>query len=209
MAKKGNSWALYAPAGSLTTLGVYHTGRITGSHPALFTDLIDNAVVMTARQTVKLNFSGVPVLARNPGGGQSTTHRCAGMSGQFVGAVPLMKLETIILGAGPAGTGALVWAARNGLLGDWLDAGIAVVEQSESLGGTMGRYALNADTLGGTFLECLEGPSCEPELVALRRHPATIALARWRDRLPPLELAGRFLDKLGVALRAMFRRHPR
>ena len=120
-----------------------------------------------------------------------------------------MKLETIILGAGPAGTGALVWAARNGVLGDWLDAGIAVVEQSESLGGSMGRYALNADTLGGTFLECLDGPRCEPELVALRRHPATIALSNWRDRLPPLELAGRFLDKLGVALRAMFRRHPR
>ena len=120
-----------------------------------------------------------------------------------------MRLETIILGGGPAGTGALVWAARNGVLGDWLDAGIAVVEQSDSLGGTMGHYALNADTLGGTFLECLDGPRCEPELVALRRHPATIALANWRDRLPPLELAGHFLHHLGVALRAMFKRHPR
>ena len=120
-----------------------------------------------------------------------------------------MNLETVILGAGPAGTGALVWAARNGVLGDWLDAGVAVVEQSESLGGTMGRYALNADTLGGTFLECLDGPRCEPELVALRRDPATVALAGWRDRLPPLALAGRFLDRLGVALRAMFERHPR
>ncbi len=120
-----------------------------------------------------------------------------------------MKLETIILGAGPAGTGALVWAARNGVLGDWLDAGVAVVEQSDSLAGTMGRYALNADTLGGTFLECLDGPRCEPELIALRRDPLTIALSSWRDRLPPLELAGRFLDRLGVALRAMFERHPR
>ncbi len=113
-----------------------------------------------------------------------------------------MKLETIILGAGPAGTGALVWAARNGVLSDWLDAGIAVVEQGGSLGGTMGRYALNADTRAGTFLECLDGPHCEPELAALRRHPFTIALLNWRDTLPPLELAGRFLDRLGIALRA-------
>jgi len=120
-----------------------------------------------------------------------------------------MKLETIILGAGPAGTGGLIWAARNGVLGDWLDAGIALVEQREMLGGTMGRYALNADTLGSTFLECLDGPRCEPELIALRRDPVTTELSNWRDRLPPLALAGRFLDRLGVALHAMFERHPR
>jgi hypothetical protein len=124
-------------------------------------------------------------------------------------ASPSMKMETVILGAGPAGTGSLVWAARHGVLGDWLDAGVTIIEQSESLGGTMGRYALNADTLGGTFLECLDGPRCEPELVALRRDPLAIALSDWRDRLPPLELAGQFLDRLGVALRAMIARHPR
>ena len=34
----------------------------------------------------------------------------------------------VIIGAGAAGTGPLIWAAQNGKLEEWLNAGIAVVE---------------------------------------------------------------------------------
>src|ERR1700710_1978431 len=76
--------------------------------------------------------------------------------------------ETVILGGGPAGTGPLVWAAQNGRLGAWLDRGVAVVERSKS-GSSLGQYALNADSPGRSFLECLDGPDCEPALLEVRR----------------------------------------
>lgn len=111
-------------------------------------------------------------------------------------------LETMILGAGPGGTGALIWAAGAGRLRPWLERGVAIVDQHERMGGTVGRYALNADTLGGTFLECLDGTGREDGLIALRGDATTLALATYRERLPPLALVGRFLDRLGQALAA-------
>jgi hypothetical protein len=115
--------------------------------------------------------------------------------------------ETVILGGGAAGTGPLVWAARHGLLSDWLDAGIAIVDARRTLGGTIGRYALNADTAGGTFLECLSTPSST--LAPLRSDPATLALEPWRDFLPPMPLVGQFLQRLGEIMTAEVRQHPR
>ncbi|MBS9533499.1 hypothetical protein KIH27_07845 [Mycobacterium sp. M1] len=115
----------------------------------------------------------------------------------------------MIAGGGPAGTGALIWAARHGLLGDWLDRGVVIVERSDALGGTLSNYALNADSRGSSFLECLDGPNCEPFLTEVRADPVTRELGRWRDRRPPLELVDRFQRRLGAALRAEFDRHPR
>lgn len=117
--------------------------------------------------------------------------------------------ETMILGAGPGGTGALVWAAGAGLLGAWLEHGIAIVDQRSTMGGTLGRYGLNADTLGSTFLECLDGLAGDGNLGALRHDPTVRELDTYRNALPPLFLAGRFLDRLGVALTAEIGQHPR
>jgi hypothetical protein len=117
--------------------------------------------------------------------------------------------ETVILGAGPAGTGPLVWAARHGLLAEWLSAGLALVERTRSITGTVGQYGLNADTLADTFLECLDGPCCEPALAALRSHPVTRKLATWRGRLPPLPLVGQFFETVGGVLSEAVARHPR
>jgi FAD dependent oxidoreductase len=116
--------------------------------------------------------------------------------------------DTVILGGGPAGTGSLVWAARHGLLGTWLDAGVAVVEQRCWLGGSLGRYAVNADTLGSTFLECLDGPHCEPLLAEVTADPVARELERWRSRLPTLGLVDRFEQRLGAAVLREFARHP-
>jgi hypothetical protein len=116
--------------------------------------------------------------------------------------------ETVILGGGPAGTGSLVWAARHGLLGTWLDGGVAVVEQRSRLGGSLGRYAVNADTLGSTFLECLDGPHCEPLFAEVRADPVARELERWRSELPTLALVDRFEQRLGAAILTEFARHP-
>jgi hypothetical protein len=72
--------------------------------------------------------------------------------------------ETTSLGGGSAGTGPLVWAARNAAQGAWLDSGVAIVEQRRWLGGSPGRHQLNADSLSRSFLERLDGPDCEPLL---------------------------------------------
>jgi hypothetical protein len=116
--------------------------------------------------------------------------------------------ETAILGGGAGGTGPLVWAARNGLLADWLDSGIALIERHRKLGGTVGRYAINADTLGDTFLEALKGPHCEPWLSALGDDPVMHQLMRWSAGLPPLQLAGQFLERIGAELTREFAAHP-
>jgi hypothetical protein len=116
--------------------------------------------------------------------------------------------ETAIIGGGAGGTGPLVWAARNGFLSDWLDSGIALIERRRKLGGTVGRYAINADTLGGTFLEALKGPDCEPWLSALSDDPVVRQLMGWSAGLPPLQLAGQFLERIGNALTREFTAHP-
>lgn len=121
---------------------------------------------------------------------------------------PPSVFETVILGAGPAGTGPLVWAARQGLLGDWLERGVAVVDRRPAIGGTIGQYALNADTAAGTFLECLDGRDESP-LAPLRGGRAARALTSCNAAAPSLPLVGRFFDQVGATLAAELDRHPR
>ncbi|OBA79568.1 hypothetical protein A9W99_20290 [Mycobacterium sp. 1164966.3] len=116
--------------------------------------------------------------------------------------------ETVILGGGPAGTGSLVWAARHGRLGTWLDSGVALVEQTGQLGGALGQYPLNADSRGTSFLECLDGPHCEAALTGVRADPVTTELERWREGRPTLRLVNRFERCVGSAILSEFARHP-
>lgn len=115
--------------------------------------------------------------------------------------------ETVILGGGPAGTGPLVWAAQNGRLGPWLDRGVAVVERDTG-GGSLGQYALNADSPGRSFLECLDGPDCEPALTEVRHDPVAHEMEGWRTGHPPLELVDRFERRVHAAISAQIDRHP-
>ena len=117
--------------------------------------------------------------------------------------------ETMILGAGPGGTGPLIWAASAGRLQSWLERGVVVIDQHERMGGTVGRYALNADTLGSTFLECLGGAGRTDGIVGLRDDCTAQALAEYRDSLPPLALVGHFLERLGEALAGELQRSRR
>ena len=116
--------------------------------------------------------------------------------------------ETVILGGGPAGTGSLVWAARHGRLSAWLERGVALVERTAALGGSLGEYPLNADSRGTSFLECLDGPNCEAMLADVKTDPVTRELERYRDAQPTLGLVDRFERRLGAALMKEFASQP-
>src|SRR5215475_5072203 len=97
-------------------------------------------------------------------------------------------LSSIIIGGGPGGLGPLVWAAQQGLLPAWLDRGVVVVERQAHLGGTLGRFGIHSDSLGGSYLECLASPDLPTALQQLRSDPVALEMARYRDGFPPLNL---------------------
>jgi len=113
-------------------------------------------------------------------------------------------LETLILGAGPGGTGPLVWAAQIGALRSWLDAGVMLVDRSDAIGGTIGGYIINSDTLGGVYLEFLDSRFAREVFEPLVDHPATRELERMRQAYPPLSTVGRYFQRFGTALAHFF-----
>ncbi len=112
-------------------------------------------------------------------------------------------LSSVIIGGGPGGLGPIIWAAQHGLLPEWLDRGVAVVERQSHLGGTLGRFGIHSDSLGGSYLECLEAASLPAELKSLRDEPAAHEMARYRDSFPPLVLVDRYMRRIGVAIAGM------
>jgi hypothetical protein len=111
-----------------------------------------------------------------------------------------VTLSAIIIGGGPGGTGPLIWAAQQGLLPAWLDRGLAVVERQAHLGGTLGRFGIHSDSLGGSYLECLESPALPSALQQLRGDPVALEMAEYRDSFPPLGLVDRYMRRLGALL---------
>jgi hypothetical protein len=109
-------------------------------------------------------------------------------------------LSTIIIGGGPGGLGPLIWAAQAGLLPSWLARGVGIVDRQPRLGGTLGRYAINSDSLGGAYLEFLEAPGTPEKLRELQSDPLTQEMELYRDGFPPLLLVDRFMRRLGQAL---------
>jgi hypothetical protein len=116
-------------------------------------------------------------------------------------------LSTVIIGGGPGGLGPLIWAAQHGRLAAWLDQGVALIERSGRLGGSLGRYGINSDSLGGSYLECLE-PAVIPEpLRRMRDEPVTLEMTGYRDAYPPLPLVDRYMGRIGQAMVEIFGRH--
>jgi hypothetical protein len=84
----------------------------------------------------------------------------------------MKQFELVVIGGGPAGTGVLLNAFKQGMLPDLLSAGIALVEQESAMGGgSIGRYRINSDTAANVFLEALSygdgslANSVPPELI--------------------------------------------
>ena len=114
----------------------------------------------------------------------------------------------VIIGGGPAGLAPLLAAHRNGLLGSVLSGGVAIVEASDDLGGGgIGRYAINSDSTGTTFVDCLRSPE-RTALTALQSHRLTRDIAAAGDGPVALRLAGQFLSLVGQTLSAMVAAHP-
>ncbi len=117
--------------------------------------------------------------------------------------------NTVIVGGGPAGIAPLLAAHRNGDLDELLDRGVAVIERSHRLGGgAIGQYAINSDSSGRTFVDCLLSDSeTETELTRLTEHPLTRQLAGAGDGAVALRDAGQFLDLVGAAMARIVAEH--
>lgn len=109
-------------------------------------------------------------------------------------------LTTLILGAGPGGTGPLIWAAQIGALQAWLDSGVALVDGNAAIGGTLGQYIINSDSFGGSYLEFLDYRSAREAFEPLVRDPATHEIERMRRGFPPLSTVGQYFRQLGAIL---------
>src|SRR5215471_991201 len=107
-------------------------------------------------------------------------------------------LATLIMGGGPGGTGPLVWAAQEGRFDDWLAQGVAVLDRAGAIGGTIGRYIINSDSLGAAYLECLVPPPTRSLFGPLRHAPVTRDIEHMREGFPPLGLVGDYLGQLGA-----------
>src|SRR5258708_7200526 len=117
-------------------------------------------------------------------------------------AIDESPFSSVVVGGGPGGMGPLLWAAQYGLLDAWLKQGVALVERSGRLGGTLGRYGICSDSLGGSYLECLEAEALAPSFHPLREQPTTIAMQRYRQSFPPLPLVDRYMGDIGQAMAA-------
>lgn len=120
----------------------------------------------------------------------------------------LPVLSTVIIGGGPGGLGPLVWAAQHGRLDSWLDEGVAIVERSGRLGGSLGHYGINSDSLGGSYLECLAPDVIPASLRRVRDMSVAAEMARYRDAYPPLPLVDRYMGHIGEAIAETFAQHP-
>ncbi|HZB92245.1 MAG TPA: hypothetical protein VE397_12430 [Stellaceae bacterium] len=122
--------------------------------------------------------------------------------------MPIGTLGLVILGGGAAGTGPLIWAAQNGKLEEWLGTGIAIVERSDRMGGGIGQYMLNADSLAGSFVEFLDPPAARTLFGTLAADPATQQLLAMRGEYPTLALVGEHMRSLGSALQSIVTASP-
>lgn len=115
-----------------------------------------------------------------------------------------------VCGLGPAGSGLLVAAAREGRL-DWLlDRGVVALDPRDAggLSGGLGRYQITANSLGKVFLECLDGPAGDTLLAGLGCSPEAAALRAYAETYPPLPVIGPFVAKVAERVARTLAAHP-
>lgn len=89
----------------------------------------------------------------------------------------------------------------------WLDQGVALIERTGRLGGTLGRYGINSDSLGGSYLECLASAGWPAAMHHLRRDPVTLEMQQYQTSYPPLPLVNQYMGRVGQAVADMFPGH--
>jgi hypothetical protein len=115
----------------------------------------------------------------------------------------------LIVGGGPAGFAPLVAAAYAGKLGDILDAGVTIIERSNSVGsGEIGKYAISSDSAAEALLDAVMRTE-EPQLAALRHHPIVTLISKSIGQSIPLKLASAYLSLIGETLCDIVRSSPK
>lgn len=109
--------------------------------------------------------------------------------------------DILIVGGGPAGTGLLLKALKDGTNINLFEKRIALVEQTNQLVcGNLTGYDVNSDTLSDVFLECLEGAT--GDVIDMELLKAEIKwIQSFNGKSIPLTKLHRYLNKLGELLR--------
>lgn len=111
------------------------------------------------------------------------------------------KYDAVIVGGGPAGTGLLFKALKDGKIEQLKKPSIAVVEKSSSLvTGNLTNYNINSDTLSDVFLECLEGATGDVLPVDTMINEIN-RIRAFKGRSIPLQKLKGYFKELGVVMR--------
>ena len=116
--------------------------------------------------------------------------------------------NTILVGGGPAGMAVLLSAHRDGTLGHLLQRGLLVVERDAVLGcGQIGRYVINSDSTGNTFLDPLRNAT-EPALLRILETEVALRCAAAGECSVPLTDVGALLELIGEAMLTIIAEYP-
>ncbi|WP_271730046.1 FAD-dependent oxidoreductase [Aquimarina algiphila] len=119
-----------------------------------------------------------------------------------------MNYNLIIIGGGPAGTGILFKAIKDGMFDILCDRGIAIIEKTFHLMiGKMADYQVNSDTRSDVFLECLEG-NLQQILDLSQLNPEIEEIKSYNGVSIPLVLLRKYFMKLGDLLLEKVNKHP-
>jgi hypothetical protein len=119
------------------------------------------------------------------------------------------EFGVVVCGGGPAGTGLIVCAAKDGRLQRLLTRGVCVVEQRDRLGaGSLGHYRITGNTRGISFLRGLDTAEPRELFGDVLATAAARALGRRSFVFPPLPLVGSYLERLGAGVEQLLEGHP-
>lgn len=124
------------------------------------------------------------------------------------GATGQPEYGLAVCGGGPAGTGPIIAAARDGRLDELLDLGVILIERNKPGSGKLGDYQITANSLGMAFLEGVDGIRQGP-LSWLAGCREAERLRTYAMRHPPLSVVAPFLDRVGEAVAGLLSEHPR
>jgi UDP-N-acetylglucosamine 2-epimerase (non-hydrolysing) len=114
----------------------------------------------------------------------------------------LLDYDTLIVGGGPAGTGLLLKALKDGKENKLLNTRIALIEKSSHLiKGNITQYKVNSDTASEVFLECLEGAVGSSMNLENLKNEINL-IHSYQGNSIPLELLNEYYNKLGLLLKA-------
>ncbi|MFS1524193.1 FAD-dependent oxidoreductase [Microbulbifer sp. 2304DJ12-6] len=113
--------------------------------------------------------------------------------------------HTIIIGGGPAGTGALVYGGWSGRLGELLSQGVALVEAGQDLCvGKLNEYQITSNTISRDFIDFLNHDLAAKTFVEAANSPMYQQFLDNHEEVIPLSEVGEFLKISGQDLARAF-----